>query len=133
MPHNASQAEIRADGVSELQEKLMSLESLRNQSDMSSRSGDLQSPREPSGSEKLAAKVLPYTAVGPSRNLASENRTTLDSLSSGVLEQLNKKTGQRLLETAMQSSFTYRAMGLEGPAAGPQLKGFMASTSGAEA
>ena len=103
-------------GVSELQEKLMALDSL-HQSNMSSRSGDRQFRSEQSGSEKLAAKLFPHT--GPSRSVTLENGTTLDSLSSGALVQLSNKTGQRLLETAIQSSFTYRAMGLQGPVAQP--------------
>ncbi|KAG0625738.1 hypothetical protein M758_2G077300 [Ceratodon purpureus] len=101
-----------ASGVSELQGKLMALDSFR-QSEMLSRSGDRQFRSEQSGSGNLAAKLFPYT--GLSRSVTLENKTTLDSLSSGALVQLSNKTGQRLLETAIQSSFTYRAVGLQGP------------------
>ncbi|KAG0586446.1 hypothetical protein KC19_2G091100 [Ceratodon purpureus] len=114
---HSSQAGFKPEsGVSELQGKLMALDSF-HQSNMSNRSGDRQFRGEQSGSEKLAAKLFPHT--GPTRNVTLENGTPLDSLSSGALVQLSNKTGQRLLETAIQSSFTYRAMGLQGPVAQP--------------
>jgi hypothetical protein len=108
MSHSSQAGHKPDSGVSELQGKLMALDTF-HQSHMSSRSGDRQFRSEQSGSEKLAAKLFPHT--GPSRSV------TLDSLSSGALVQLSNKTGQRLLETAIQSSFTYRAMGLQGPVA----------------
>jgi hypothetical protein len=116
MSHSSQAGHKPESGVSELQGKLMALDSF-HQSNMSSRSGDRQFRSEQSGSEKLAAKLFPHT--GPSRSVTLENGTTLDSLSSGALVQLSHKTGQRLLETAIQSSFTYRAMGLQGPVAQP--------------
>lgn len=120
----------RADGVSVLQEKLMSLESLQSRSNMLSRSGDRQFQREQFEQEMLAAKLFPHAAVGRSRSVALENGTTFDTLSSGALEQLSKKTGERLLQTAIQSSFASRAMGMQGATAGPgQLKEIVASAS----
>ncbi|XP_024368681.2 uncharacterized protein [Physcomitrium patens] len=111
----------------QVQGKFMSLESI-HQSSMLSRSGDSQFRSVQSGSEKVATKLI--SQIDQSRSMALENGTSLDSLSTGELAQLTHKTGQKFLEAANQSSFTYRATELDGP--GVQLKGALSRGIGAE-
>lgn len=111
----------------QVQGKFMSLESI-HQSSMLSRSGDSQFRSVQSGSEKVATKLI--SQIDQSRSMALENGTSLDSLSTGELAQLTHKTGQKFLEAANQSSFTYRATEPDGP--GVQLKGALSRGIGAE-
>lgn len=119
---NASQSTSNPDPVAESIPANLPTLDCNPQSNKPNRSSASRVQCEQSGLDKMALKFVPH-ADQLRRSVTLENGTTLDSLSSGALVQLSNKTGHRLLETAIQSSFGYRAMGLE--TSSPKTNEFM--------
>lgn len=97
-----------------LQTKLLALDSGPNSKKVN-RSGDGRVQNDQSGLDKSGPKFVPHTEQ-LRRSAMLETGSALDPLSSGALGHLSNKTGQRLLDMAIQTSYNYRAVGLDGSA-----------------
>lgn len=97
-----------------LQTKLHALDCGPNSKKVS-RSGDGRVQNDQSALDKSGPKFVPHTEQ-LRRSAMLETGSTLDPHSSRALGHLSNKTGQRLLDMAIQTSYAYRAMGLDGSA-----------------